>query len=136
VIGIPPATKPVATKPVAVATAQNFQFADQGNGEVGSLQAAADSSTFAAPGTTYSAASGHEAFVFAPNLGRATLVYPNADIETTPINQSPANTASSLSAQDEGHGGAVIVATTCDAVTMDHVTRAQLLAHHDFHFAF
>jgi hypothetical protein len=131
-IGIPP-----ATKPAAVATVQNFQFTDQGNGEVGtSQQAAADSGTATVAGTTYSAVSGHETFAFAPNLGRVTPVNSDTDMETRPINQSAANLTSSLPAQDVGHAGAVITATTHDAVTMDHLTRPQLLAHHDFHFVF
>ena len=123
------------TKPATVAAAQNFQFADHGNASQTTIP---DSSTavVAISETTNPAACGHDAFVFAPNLGQAAVANSTANTETF-ANSPVANVTSALSAQDEGHGNAVIATATHDAVVFDHVTRAQLLAHqNDFHFAF
>ena len=129
-IGIPP-----ATKPAAIATAQNFQFADHGNASQTTIPGSS-TSVVAIGETTNPAACGHDAFVFAPNLGQAAVANSSANTETF-ANSPAANVKSALSAQDEGHGNAVIATATHDAVLFDHVTRGQLLAHqNDFHFAF
>jgi serralysin len=130
VIGIPP-----ATKPATVATAQNFQFADHGNASQTTIPGSS-TAVVAIGETTNPAACGHDAFVFAPNLGQAAVANSTANTETF-ANLPVANVTSASSAQDEGHGNAVIATATHDAVFFDHATRAQLLAHqNDFHFAF
>jgi hypothetical protein len=126
VIGIPS-----VTKPATVAAAQNFQFADHGNASQTTIPGSS-TGVVAIGETTNPVACGHDAFVFAPNLGQGAVANSTANTETF-ANSPVANVTSALSAQDEGHGATA----THDAVFFDHVMRAQLLAHqNDFHFAF
>ncbi|SHL52954.1 Tryptophan-rich Synechocystis species C-terminal domain-containing protein [Bradyrhizobium lablabi] len=81
---------------------------------------------------------GQDSFVFAPNFGHVTIANFDPATDTIQISQSIfANMTALLAAiHDDGHGNAVITDAAHDAIMIQHVTAAQLLAHQsDFHLA-
>ena len=78
----------------------------------------------------------NDTFVFAPGFGHDTITNFQPTTDVLQIDHSVfANVQALLAAtQDDGHGNAVITADAHDSLTLQHVTVAQLQAHHsDFH---
>ena len=133
-IGAPP-----PTKLAAAAAAQNFQFVDHDKPFVaGTGPTALDNGTADEVACrTSPAASGHNAFVFAPNFGQVTHGNSNPATDVIQISRSVFANLTDLQStmHDEGHGNALMTATAHDTITIQNVLAAQLLAHqNDFHF--
>jgi hypothetical protein len=92
-------------------------------------------------GTTVAATSANQSltddsFVFTPGFGLDTITNFQPTTDVLQIDHSVfANVQALLAAtQDDGHGNVVITADAHDSITLQHVTVAQLQAHHsDFH---
>ncbi len=125
---------------------ENFKFADDGSGGTTLYDPPVPGQTTSAIGAanqtvnqdeaTLSAASQH-AFVFAPNFGQIAIANFTPAADTIQFSKTVfANINAVLSAiHDDASGNAVITDTAHDAITLQHVTTAQLLAHQsDFHF--
>jgi hypothetical protein len=78
----------------------------------------------------------NDTFVFTSRFGHDTITNFQPKTDVLQIDHSVfANVQALLAAtQDDGHGNAVITADLHDSITLQHVTLAQLQAHHsDFH---
>jgi aryl-phospho-beta-D-glucosidase BglC (GH1 family)/20S proteasome alpha/beta subunit len=115
-------------------TQSSFHFADDGNrGTLVSVAAGlAPSNQSGGNGqATAVSVTGHDTFVFAPNFGQVSIsnFMPATDhlVFSTTVFASEA--ALFASTHDDSAGNAVISDAAHDAITLAHVTTAQLLAH-------
>jgi hypothetical protein len=78
----------------------------------------------------------NDSFVFTPGFGHVTITNFQPTTDVLQIDHSVFENVQALLAatQDDGHGNVVITADAHDAITLQHVTVAQLQAHQsDFH---
>ena len=121
----------------------NFLFANDGSGGTvilaSTTSAQSGTPTPATGGSAPVAATiaGPDTFVFTPNFGQITIANFSPASDTLQFSKTVfANINAVLSAtHDDASGNAVITDAAHDAITLQHVTTAQLLLHQsDFHF--
>ena len=79
---------------------------------------------------------GQDNFIFSPNFGQATISHFSPGIDILQIDHAMFASIDLLLAatHDDPHGNAVITDAAHDTITIQNVTTAQLLVHHDsFH---
>src|SRR5262249_31516860 len=106
-------------------------------GDSASNGAQSGTMTPTAPASPAAAATNSDTFVFAANLGNATITNFHPATDMIEVDHAVfANFQALLAAtHDDGHGSAVIAADPHDTVTIKNVTVAQLVQYHDnFHF--
>jgi serralysin len=124
----------------------NFKFADNGSGGTivypspvssqsihpdGTVDGAAGASQANLPVTT-----GQDSFVFAPHFGQVTIAHFKPETDTIQISRTVFADMDALlgAIHDDTRGNAVITDAEHDAITLQHITTAQLYAHqNDFH---
>jgi hypothetical protein len=130
---------PTSTTPTAAATTSSSDSADthiggsKGNNTItgGDILIGGGPANQSLTGT-----GNNDSFVFTPGFGHDTITNFQPTTDVLQIDHSVfANVQALLAAtQDDGHGNVVVTADAHDSITLQHVTVAQLQAHHsDFH---